>query len=71
LLKPFEKTPFDFSLTPDPEPVSLMNQLSDVLTKAGWEWKAAAGTIVFQQTGKPNAGMSTLAGCQSKLTIRD
>jgi hypothetical protein len=62
LLKPFEKTPFDFFLTPDPEPVDLMNQLAKVLTDAGWEWKNAAGMIVFQQTGKPNAGMMTGAG---------
>jgi hypothetical protein len=61
-LKTFSKTPFDFFITPDPEPVNLMGVLADLLTEAGWEWKSVGGIIVFQQQGKPNAGMMTGSG---------
>jgi hypothetical protein len=62
VLKEFAKTPFDFFITPDPEPVTLMDQLAELLTDAGWEWKSAGGMVVFQRTGKPNAGMMTGTG---------
>lgn len=72
-LKGFAKIPFDFFITPDPEPVSLMDQLAGSLTEAGWEWKSVSEIIVFRQQGKPNAGLMTGSGIgiqidHSKLT---
>lgn len=66
-LKEFAGTPFDFAITPNPEPVSLMNRLAAILTGAGWDWKSVSEVIVFMQQGKPNVGMATLTGLKVQI----
>jgi hypothetical protein len=61
-IRPFTGTPFDFSLSPDPEPLALMNQLADFLTEAGWDWRPVRQLITFNRPGKPNVAMHTGEG---------
>lgn len=69
-LKSFERTPFDFSLTPDLEAISLMNGIASALTDSGWEWKSLPVLLVNKQTGGPYAGINTVSGVQIQVDER-
>jgi hypothetical protein len=66
-LKQFGAVPFAFWVSPEPEPVNLMNQLGMVLTNAGWEWKATNAGVTFNQKDKPHVGMTTLIGIKVQI----
>jgi hypothetical protein len=67
-LKRFAKTPFDFSVQTEPEPVALMAQLGEVLKTADWEWQPVGGPIVFQKPGMPNVGIVSLVGIEIQIS---
>jgi hypothetical protein len=63
-IRPFAGTPFDLSLSPNPEPLALMGQVEDVLMEAGWDWRPVRQLIAFNRPGKPAVAMHTGEGIQ-------
>jgi hypothetical protein len=59
---PFAGTPFILLIQPDPEPMELMNQVSDALVAAGWNWLPWSQAIAFLRPGKQPVGMMTGSG---------
>jgi hypothetical protein len=66
-ITPFAATPFILLMQPEPEPMALMEQLSDALVEAGWNWLSWPGPIAFTQPGKPSVGMMTGVGIRVQL----
>jgi hypothetical protein len=52
-LRRFEKTPFEFSVTPASEAIALMGQLALALTESGWEWNLSS-PLMFNKAGQSN-----------------
>jgi chromosome segregation ATPase len=69
-LKRFEKTPFDFSLTPDSEAISLMGEIAKVLTDSGWEWRGLPVLLVSKRTGELYPRMGASSGVQIQVDER-
>jgi hypothetical protein len=61
-ISPFPGTPFILLMQPEPEPMALMNQLSDALLAAEWNWLGTGQPIAFTRPGKPPVGMMTGTG---------
>jgi hypothetical protein len=62
-LRRFEKTPFHFSLTPDPEAIALMGGIARALTESGWDWKGLPALLVDKLTAEPSLRVETTYGC--------
>jgi hypothetical protein len=60
-LKAFAGTPFDFGVSPTPEPQALMMQIGSLLESAGWQWVTPEklGSIDINVTGRPPANIMT------------
>jgi hypothetical protein len=41
-LKASAGTPFVFAVNPEPEPINFMDQVDEVLIRAGWKWEPAS-----------------------------
>jgi hypothetical protein len=66
-ISPFAGTPFILLIQPEPEPLSLMNQICDALVAAGWNWLGSGHLIAFNRPGKPSVGMMTGSGILLQL----
>ncbi len=66
-ISPFTGTPFILLMQPEPEPMALMEQVSDLLVVAGWDWLSSPQMIAFMRPGKPNVGMITGIGIRIQL----
>ena len=69
-LRRFEKTPFDFSLTPDPEAIELMGEIARTLTESGWDWKGLPVLLVDKLTAEPPLRVETTSGVQIQVDER-
>ncbi len=47
--------------------MALMEQVSDLLVVAGWDWLSSPQMIAFMRPGKPNVGMITGIGIRIQL----
>jgi hypothetical protein len=68
-LRRFEKTPFDFSLVPESEAISLMDEIARALTHAGWEWNGLPLLLVSKHPGEPPR-TDTSSGVQIQIDER-
>jgi hypothetical protein len=66
-VSPFPGTPFVFLMQPEPEPLALMNQISDALLAAEWNWLGTSQAIAFNRPGKPPVGMMTGTGIRLQI----
>jgi hypothetical protein len=68
-LRQFERTPFEFSVTPDPEAIALMGQLAMALTESGWEWNVTS-PLVFRNANRSDAEVHAVFGVQIQVDER-
>lgn len=64
-MRPFAGTPVVFGVFQDPEPIALLDQLSDALTLAGWseqEWKSGGDIVMTRGAGHSIAGYTLVSG---------
>jgi hypothetical protein len=66
-VSPFPGTPFMFFIQPEPEPLRLMNQISDALLAAEWNWLGTSQAVAFLRPGKPPVGMMTGTGIRLQM----
>ncbi|HWG75793.1 MAG TPA: hypothetical protein VN660_03265 [Steroidobacteraceae bacterium] len=55
-LQPFLGTPYDVSAANDPDSVNLAWQVAQMLSEAGWTWKASTTTFIFNNGTLPAVG---------------
>jgi hypothetical protein len=68
-LRPFEKTPFEFSVTPASEAIALMGQLALALTESGWEWNVSS-PLMFNKAGPSDSEADIAYGVQIQVDER-
>jgi len=69
-LRQFSETPFDCFVSQDTEPIDLMLNISDALTRAGWVHKPIEGHAAeLNVRGKPAAGLVILTGIEVQIHI--
>ncbi|RIK99174.1 MAG: hypothetical protein DCC74_02230 [Proteobacteria bacterium] len=66
-IKPFQGTPFDFSVELDPESVDLMENIGQALDAAGWHRQAVAQGSGYIPPGKPAAGIVVFKGVEIQI----
>jgi hypothetical protein len=66
-IRPFSATPFDIFLQAEPEPLALMEQISEALVEAGWEWQGVPQIVALVRPGKPKVGLMTSTGIQVQI----
>ena len=69
-LRSFERTPFDFSLTSDPDAISLMGWVAKALIDSGWQWNGLAAPLVFDQPGQPARPIQASLSLQIRVDER-
>jgi hypothetical protein len=68
-LRPFEKTPFEFSVTPASEAIALIGQLARALTQYGWEWNVSS-PLMFDTAGSSDREIGVAYGVQIQVDER-
>lgn len=64
-MRPYSKTPVVFGVFQEPEALALLDQLSKVLTSAGWieeEWKSGGDIVLTRSNPHPPAGFTSVTG---------
>jgi len=64
-MEPFAGTPIVFGVFQDPEAFALLDQVSRMLTLAGWieqEWKSGGDIVLTRGGGHPIAGFTVVTG---------
>jgi hypothetical protein len=72
-MMPYSKTPVVFGVFQEPEALALLEQLSMVLTTAGWieeEWKSGGDLVLTRGVPHPPAGFTAVTGLYIQADAR-